>query len=381
MKVVFLSNFFNHHQKPFSDEMFSLLGNNYVFISTDEIPEERKKLGYREITAEYAISIKHNKEQCERIIKDADIVILGSAPYDLIKERIKEGKIVFKYSERPFKKGIEPLKYLPRLFKWRKEYPQNKKVYLLCASAYTSSDYSKLGLFKNRALKWGYFPQTIKYDNLNEIIKTKKKNSILWCGRLIDWKHPESCIFVAKKLLEDGYDFQLNIIGMGDLKEEIKQRILENGLEKHVKFLGPMSPEQVREQMEKSEIYLFTSNRQEGWGAVLNEAMNSACAVVSSHAIGSVPFLVQDGKNGLIFKSEDFDDLYKKVKYLLDNEEKKELISRSAYDTIINEWTSKVAAQRLLRVAENLLNGKCAFEFNSGPCSKAEKIKDNWFII
>ena len=34
--------------------------------------------------------------------------------------------------------------------------------------------------------------------------------------------------------------------------------------------------------MEKADIFLFTSDRREGWGAVANEAMNSACALVVS---------------------------------------------------------------------------------------------------
>ena len=33
--------------------------------------------------------------------------------------------------------------------------------------------------------------------------------------------------------------------------------------------------------MEQADIYLFTSDRNEGWGAVANEAMNSACAMVA----------------------------------------------------------------------------------------------------
>jgi hypothetical protein len=36
-----------------------------------------------------------------------------------------------------------------------------------------------------------------------------------------------------------------------------------------------MPPEEVRVHMEQSNIYLFTSDFGEGWGAVLNEAMNS----------------------------------------------------------------------------------------------------------
>lgn len=51
-----------------------------------------------------------------------------------------------------------------------------------------------------------------------------------------------------------------------------------------------MKASEVRSYMEKADIYLFTSDFNEGWGAVLNESMNSGCAVVASHAIGSVPF-------------------------------------------------------------------------------------------
>ena len=43
--VVFVSNFFNHHQKPFSDAMFGRIGRNYTFIETGTMTQERKALG------------------------------------------------------------------------------------------------------------------------------------------------------------------------------------------------------------------------------------------------------------------------------------------------------------------------------------------------
>ena len=48
--------------------------------------------------------------------------------------------------------------------------------------------------------------------------------------------------------------------------------------------------------MEKSHIHLFTSNHLEGWGAVVNEAMNSGCAVVANREAGAVPYLIEHGK-------------------------------------------------------------------------------------
>ncbi len=52
-------------------------------------------------------------------------------------------------------------------------------------------------------------------------------------------------------------------------------------------MLGAMSPDKVRAYMERADVFLFTSDFNEGWGAVLNESMNSGCAVVASHAMVS----------------------------------------------------------------------------------------------
>ncbi len=36
---------------------------------------------------------------------------------------------------------------------------RNKNVYMLCASAYTSADFSLVGAYRNKSYKWGYFPE------------------------------------------------------------------------------------------------------------------------------------------------------------------------------------------------------------------------------
>ena len=150
-------------------------------------------------------------------------------------------------------------------------------------------------------------------------------------------------------------------------------------LENEVHILGTMKPEQVRDYMEKSQIYLFTSDRNEGWGAVLNESMNSGCAVVASHAIGSVPFLLKNGENGLIYKDGDEEDLYKKVKSLLDDSDLCSKYVKEAYSTLTDTWSAAAAAKRVVELSESLLNNKTSSLFKVGPCSKANIIKDDWF--
>ena len=311
-------------------------------------------------------------------VAECDSVILGNAPMSLVQNRLKKGKPVFKYSERIFKHGYNYFKWLPRLYTYWKNYGKYKDLYLLAASGFASADFNMHGVFIDKSYKWGYFPETKHYD-IKQLICNKTDKKILWCGRLIDWKHPELAIEVAKRLKAEGYQFHLEMIGTGALKQQIIAEIAENDLKESVSLIDSLTPAQVREHMEKAQIFLFTSDFNEGWGAVLNESMNSGCAVVASHAIGSVPFLLKHGENGLVFQNGNSDDLYRKVKALLNNPEKRERISEMAYITITELWNAEVAADRFIKLSEEIgKHGYCDL-FEDGPCSRAEVIKNNWF--
>ena len=193
---------------------------------------------------------------------------------------------------------------------------------------------------------------------------------MLWTARFIDWKHPEIPVEIARRLKADGYAFRLDMIGTGVMKERIQSLIDKNGLHGHVKLLGTLSPEEVRHQMEKHQLFLFTSDQNEGWGAVLNEAMNSGCCVVANRQIGSVPFLLQDGFNGCVYETGDVDRLYQKVKDLLDNPERPKSMGKNAYETIVDQWSAQPAAERLVTLIKSLQDGRKT-PYEEGPCSKA----------
>ena len=387
MKVVFVSNFMNHHQLPFSMAMVQNPEIEYKFIATEPIPEERLQMGYQDMNHSYDFVLcsydsleKYNKAL--ELCYNADVVVFGSASETFIKKRLIKGKLTFKYAERIDKIKPSFYKILPRAIKLFIKNGIYKNFYLLCASAYTAVDYAKTLSFIGKTYKWGYFPEVKKYENIKEVIKNKKKTTLLWAGRFIDWKHPEYAVEVARRLKQDGYNFMLNIIGTGDMELELKALISNYGLEDSVCMLGSMSPEKVREYMESSEIFLFTSDRQEGWGAVLNESMNSGCTVVASNAIGSVPFLLKNGENGFIYSDGDLDDLYNKVKYLLDNTSKLEDFGKEAYNTLCDEWNAENAANRFICLAKKILVGnKKPNIYDNGICSKAEIINDeNWWL-
>lgn len=383
MKIVFISNYFSHHQKPLSEQLYALTGGNYRFIETEPMEEERRNLGWGEAEQPpYVLQSYTDKAaaDCQAVIDNADVILYGSAPYAMVEPGIRAGKAVFVYTERLYKRKVNYLKLPVRAIRFYKKHGRHKNVRLLCASAYTAADYAKTRTFLNKAYKWGYFPETKRHENIDVLIENKRPATLLWVARFIPVKHPEIPVEIAKRLKADGYTFTLNMIGNGEMEDAIRQKIAEENLTDCVHLLGSMKPEEVRAHMEKSEIYLFTSDRGEGWGAVLNESMNSACAVCASHAIGSVPFLLNDGKNGLIYKDGELDDLYAKVKWLLEHPAERKELSKHAYETMIGEWNAEMAARKLITLAEAVMRGeKAPFPFDSGVCSKAEIISDGWY--
>lgn len=379
MKILFLSNYYTHHQQPLCEALDVLTEHQFIFVTTEPFSEERKRLGWR--TQEVVLFVKEYEDLVREdgnAILDADVVILGNAPLSLVQARLRAQKLVFFYAERIYKNGYQPLKWLPRLYRFWARYGRYRSLYLLAASGYTAVDYAIHGTFLGKTYRWGYFPETKQY-NISALIKQKEPTKILWCGRFLDWKHPEAAIEVAKRLKADGYAFCMDIIGMGEMENALRGQFQDAGLSDCVHFLGSMPADEVRMHMESAGIYLFTSDFHEGWGAVLNEAMNSGCAVVASHGIGSVPFLLEHGQNGLIYPSGDIDGLYEHVKSLLEDPQRQSQLGENAYQTIVQQWNAKTAAERFMKFAEEIQRkGKCEL-YPEGPCSKAPVIWNNWF--
>ena len=129
--------------------------------------------------------------------------------------------------------------------------------------------------------------------------------------------------------------------------------------------------------MRESSIFVSTSDYGEGWGCVINEAMNDGCAVIASHAVGAVPFLIQDGENGIIYESGNVDQLTAACARLLDDPALCRQMGRNAYETIDTKWNAQTAAERLLHSCQKIL-GKQENPFEeTGPCSFAQLIPQN----
>ena len=203
-----------------------------------------------------------------------------------------------------------------------------------------------------------------------------KTVDIVWAGRFIPLKHPEYMIRLAKSLKtkRDGKGaVRIHMVGGGEMEEELKALAMEYGVEEMVTFYGFRTPDQVRSIMEKSHIHIFTSNHLEGWGAVVNESMNSGCAVVANVQAGAVPYLIQHGKNGMVYPDGSYEKMEEAVCYLLAHPEERRKMGREAYLTITSKWNAQHASKELLRMIEGLREGRIE-PAKEGPLSPAPVI-------
>ena len=78
MKFVMVSNYLNHHQIPFCNAMYRLLEGKFAFIQTEQVEEERIRMGWKEKNEQpYLKCYYEEPELCRRWIEEAEVVMLG----------------------------------------------------------------------------------------------------------------------------------------------------------------------------------------------------------------------------------------------------------------------------------------------------------------
>lgn len=392
MKITFVSNYINHHQIPISEQLYKYIGDNYRFVQTEPMEEERRAMGWGGGTDDlpWLVCSYEQPEEVQRLLDESDVVLFGGCRQEeLIRKRLLDKKPVLRYSERIYKEGQWRFVTPRGLIRKYKDHTRFRKApaYLLCAGAYVASDYHLIHAYPKKMLRFGYFTRFYRYENGDCHGKRKEHTVpvILWAGRFLDWKHPEDAVKLAEDLKAEGVAFSMIMAGGGEDEPLLKQMVREKGLGDFVRFTGFMKPEQVREYMEEADIFLFTSDHREGWGAVLNEAMNSGCAVVANEAAGASPYLVRDGENGFLYPNRDYDRLKACVKRLLADRTLRQSMGRQAYETIRDAWNPERAAMELLVLCQQIMEqaekGRRALLAKElalpedGPCSIAPLIR------
>lgn len=377
MFLTFFTNRLNSHQTPVADELFRLTDGNFCFVETCP-PNEQSKKGstYDYSQRSYLIKAWESNEKQEiakTLAIESDVAVFGaeSLNYEVLRMKTSE-KLAFEMSERWLKRGLLNL-LSPRLLKYQWYYHTcfyNKPLYKLCAGAYSANDQYLMHSYKDKCYKWGYFTKVDKFFSPNDNNHSEDVVRMMWCARFLNLKHPEIVVLLADRLKKRGVHFIVDMYGDGPVLEQIKALAKRVDVSDVVGFHGAIPNDQVLKAMRDHDIFLFTSDRNEGWGAVANEAMSNGCVLVASNAIGSTPYLIEHRVTGCIFQSGNIDSLESEVLWLIENRGEMARIREKSYNVFSKFWTPEHAALSLLQLIDCLMKGK-ETNIEHGPCSKA----------
>ena len=120
--------------------------------------------------------------------------------------------------------------------------------------------------------------------------RAKRENvSIIYVGRLVDWKRVDLLIDACGKLIGN-VNFKIHIIGDGPVRGALEEQVQKMSLTRHVKFHGRLSQCAAAELLRDSDIMVLPSMRECG-GAVVLEAMASGVPVIATKWGGPTDYI------------------------------------------------------------------------------------------
>ena len=181
-------------------------------------------------------------------------------------------------------------------------------------------------------------------------IRSKKVNKeIVAMGRLELQKDYNTLIRAFGIVHKIHSDYKLRIFGQGEKKKGLKDLSVRLGLENSIVFEGFCLD--VHSKIIDSDIYVLTSQF-EGMPNSLLEAMAMGFPVVSTDCRGGGSReIIQDGYNGFLASVGDAEAVARKLIYLIDNENIKEMVGRNALKVRKSHEVS-----RICRAWENYIN-------------------------
>ena len=126
---------------------------------------------------------------------------------------------------------------------------------------------------------------------------------LICVGRLAEQKGQLLLIKAARRLRDNGTQFELVLAGDGEMREEIETLIKTYDLTPHVRITGWIGSEQVREEIAASRALVLPSFA-EGLPVVIMEAMALRRPVITTYVAG-IPELVEPGHHGWLVPAGD----------------------------------------------------------------------------
>ncbi len=200
-------------------------------------------------------------------------------------------------------------------------------------------------------IKNRFHVDSIVINNPKSILSKKvsklDQKKFLAVGRLVAIKNFETLIDMFNKFHKKNKEWSLSIVGEGELREILEQKVKEYKLEKYVKI--EKYTNKVSDYYLNSSCYLMTS-LSEGWPMVLGEALEFGLPIIS-FGITAAPEIIKNGYNGYIVEDYNENVFIKKMLKIAEN---KELLNKLGHNS--KEKANRMINENIAKQWINLMN-------------------------
>ena len=179
---------------------------------------------------------------------------------------------------------------------------------------------------------------------------------ILFVGQLIERKRIKDLINALGIIKNNFNKISLCIIGDGEERDNLEKIAIKLNLKNKVIFIGSVQNEKLPYYYTACDLFVLPS-RQEGMGVVLLEAMACGKPVIGSDVDG-IKSIIQNGFNGMLFKSMDVEDLAENIKFLYNNEKERVRLAKNARKVVENKYSNTIQIKKILKIYSKVINKK-----------------------
>lgn len=232
-----------------------------------------------------------------------------------------------------------------KLVKFRKKILFNKVRGIICQSKAVKDYYQSIGIKDNLlSVAWNPIDLSSIYLNTEELKKRKKR--IISVGRLSEQKNFSLLIKAIDIIKDEIKDYEILIIGEGELRSSLEKQVEDLGLETMISFLGVVK--QPFQQYGDSRLFLMTSIF-EGFPNVLIEALASGIPTCTTNFSPGTAHEILE--NEYILNTFDEKELSKAILDILKKPENlnvkksKRIIKKFSPDEVTNNWINILEAK------------------------------------
>jgi glycosyltransferase involved in cell wall biosynthesis len=178
----------------------------------------------------------------------------------------------------------------------------------------------------------------------------------IYTGRLVSYKGLPLLLKVWKEISGSYENILLLLAGTGGLdihncEAELHAYVKANGLEKVVRFLGPVR--NVPQYLQASDLFVFPTEN-DAFPSSVVEAMACALPVITT-PVGAIKTIVTDRKTGLIVQPRNQEQLFDALNVMLSHPALASHLGRAAWETVQDRYSAGTVTGKYLSLFQKFI--------------------------